>query len=109
MTTIGKLPFEAALALFAGLALAVIIVGDKLNLGLYSLLLLGIPLALAIWFLLEYRKLPLKERAPPPDLPPAVAPMAPPPAGALGETPSVSEAIIPLEDSQDRTQVTPPP
>ena len=52
--TIGRLPYWTMAVLLAGLTLALIFLGFRLGLGLYSFSLLAIPVALMVWYMAEY-------------------------------------------------------
>jgi hypothetical protein len=89
---IAHVPFPLMAVLVAGLALVVEVVGFELRLGLWSIALLAIPLALIVVYLAEYRKLPYV--AP---LPAAAVPIAP----AVVESAPADEAdfVDPVEEA----------
>lgn len=100
MLTIGRLPFAVAVLLVAGLTLLVLVAGAIAGLGARIPFLLAIPVAVAVWFLLEYRTLPLAEPSVPLEAPfdDPVEAADRPPAPPSGETSSPpEEAPIPAE------------
>ena len=99
MVTIARIPFPWMLGIVAALVIVVDAVGTIERLGLRTLYLLAIPIVLAVWYLLEYRTLPMEEKPTP------VAPVTP--AAGLGAT-TAADPPNPDGTSASSTTIEPP-
>lgn len=91
MSILGRLPLPAATAVVAALGIAGILLGRFLDLGIFSLATLAVPVAVALLYLREYSRKEL--RRPPPT--PLAPPTPPPEPGGVPAPPTIEPAEPP--------------
>jgi hypothetical protein len=81
----GRLPFPVALGIVAVVGVVLVLLAELFGLGVYGLLTLVVPAALALLYLREYDRRPLERPTHPSPSPPseAIGPPAPIPPGPL--------------------------
>jgi hypothetical protein len=81
----GRIPFPVAVVVVAAVGVALVLLAELFGLGVYGLLTLVVPAALALLYLREYDRRPLERPPHPSPSPPseAIEPPAPIPPGPL--------------------------
>nr|ATZ76217.1 membrane protein [uncultured euryarchaeote] len=105
--TIGRLPYWAMAVLLGALTFGIIYLGFRIGLGLYSFVLLLLPIGLAVWYMAEYSV--TEAVAPPAAIDPTVSA---PPAEAFDDPVVEADLFDSLLETEPRAEAgtqDPPP